>query len=67
MKVKEAIAKLKSDIHTLDTLIKDSKGGQFLIRQRERAVRELILRVYETVEPEEEILVADIDTLITLN
>jgi len=67
MKVSEAIAKLKSDIHTLDVLIKESKGGQFLIRQRERAVRELILSVYETVEPEAEIIVADIDTLITLN
>jgi len=61
MKVKEAIAKLKSYIHTLDVLIKESKGGQFLIRQRERAVRELILSVYQTVEPEAEILVADID------
>ena len=67
MKVSEAIAKLKSDIHTLDLHIKDSKGSQFLIRQRERAVRELILSVYETVEPEAEIIVADIDTLITLN
>ncbi len=67
MKVKEAIAKLKIDIHSLDTLIKESKGCQFLIRQRERAVRELILSVYETIEPEAEIIVADIDTLITLN
>ena len=67
MKVKEAIAKLKIDIHSLDTLIKESKGGKFLIRQRERAVRELILSVYETIEPEAEIIVADIDTLITLN
>lgn len=67
MLVKEAIAKLKIDIASLNTLIKDSKGSQFLIRQRERAVRELILSVYETVEPEAEILVADIDILITLN
>jgi hypothetical protein len=67
MKVAEAIRKLKIDINTLDVLIKESKGGQFLIRQREKAVRELILNVYETVEPESEILVADIDILITLN
>jgi len=67
MKVKEAIAKLKSDIHSLDTLIKDSKGAKFLIRQRERAIRELRLSVYETVDPEAEIIVDDIDILITLN
>lgn len=67
MKVKEAIAKLKNDIHILDTLIKESKGSQFLIRQREKAVRELILNVYESVDPEAIIIVADIDTLITLN
>jgi hypothetical protein len=41
MKVAEAIRKLKIDINTLDVLIKESKGGQFLIRQREKAVKRL--------------------------
>ena len=67
MKVKEAIAILERDMHTLETLMKDSKGAQFIIRQRAIREKEIILQVYKTVDPESEILVAEEDLLITLN
>ena len=67
MKVSEAIAILERDIHTLETLIRESLGSQFLIRQRALSEKQLILKVYKTVNPESEIIVADFDLLITLN
>lgn len=68
MKVKEAIIELKSDIHTLGTIIPATENiEQLLLRKRHLEARKLILAVYETVEPEAEILVADYDLLITLN
>lgn len=67
MKVKDAIKELENQIHTLETLIKDSMGSQFLIRQRILSEKQLILKVYYTCDPESEIIVSDINTLITLN
>ena len=67
MKVKEAIAILERDMHTLETLMKDSKGAQFIIRQRALREKEIILNVYKTVEPESDILVAEENLLITLS
>ena len=67
MKVKEAIKRLESDIHTLETQIKDSMGSTFLIRQRILSEKQLILKVYKTVDIESEIIVADFNILITLN
>jgi hypothetical protein len=67
MKVKEAIAILERDMHTLETLMKDSKGAQFIIRQRALREKEIILNVYKTVDPESEILVAEENLLITLS
>ena len=67
MKVKEAIAILESDMHTLETLMKDSKGAQFIIRQRALREKEIILNVYKTVDPESKILVAEENLLITLS
>lgn len=67
MLVKEAIAKLKSDIHTLETNLHNVTKGDFLIRKSHLEARKLILKTYETVEPESEIIVADFDLLITLN
>ena len=67
MKVKEAIAILERDMHTLETLMKDSKGAQFIIRQRALSEKEIILNVYKTVDPESEILVAEENLLITLS
>jgi hypothetical protein len=66
MKVSEAIAILERDMHTLETLMKDSKGAQFIIRQRALREKEIILNVYKTVDPESEILVAEENLLITL-
>lgn len=67
MKVKEAIAILERDMHTLETLMKDSKGAQFIIRQRALREKEIILNVYKTVDPESKILVAEENLLITLS
>jgi hypothetical protein len=67
MKVSEAIAILERDMHTLETLMKDSKGAQFIIRQRALREKEIILNVYKTVDPESEILVAEENLLITLS
>ena len=67
MKVKEAIAILERDMHTLETLLKDSKGAQFIIRQRALREKEIILNVYKTVDPKSEILVAEENLLITLS
>lgn len=67
MKVSEAIAILERDMHTLETLMKDSKGAQFIIRQRALREKEIILNVYKTVDPESDILVAEENLLITLN
>lgn len=68
MKVHEAIARLKSDIHTLSTIIPTTENiEQLLLRKRHLEARKLILKTYETVQPEAEILVADFDLLITLN
>ena len=67
MLVKEAIAILERDMHTLETLMKDSKGAQFIIRQRALREKEIILNVYKTVDPESKILVAEENLLITLS
>ena len=68
MLVKEAIAILKSDIHTLSTIIPATENiEQLLLRKRHLEARKLILKTYETVNPESEIIVADFDLLITLN
>ena len=67
MKVKEAIAILESDMHTLETLMKDSKGAQFIIRQRAIREKEIILQVYKTIDPNADILVAEENLLITLS
>jgi len=67
MKVKEAIAILERDMHTLETLMKDSKGAQFIIRQRALKEKEIILQVYKTVDPNADILVAEENLLITLS
>lgn len=67
MKVKEAIAQLEIDIKSLDTLKDMSSGEQFLIRKRAYEEKKLILRVYKTIDPEAEILIADVNLLITLN
>jgi hypothetical protein len=67
MKVKEAIAILERDMHTLETLMKESKGAQFIILQRALREKEIILNVYKTVDPESEILVAEENLLITLS
>jgi hypothetical protein len=67
MKVKEAIAILERDMHTLETLMKDSKGAQFIIRQRALKEKEIILNVYKTVDPNADILVAEENLLITLS
>ena len=67
MKVKEAIALLESDMHTLETLMKDSKGAQFIIRQRAIREKEIILQVYKTIDPNADILVAEENLLITLS
>jgi hypothetical protein len=67
MKVKEAIAILERDMHTLETLMKDSKGAQFIIRQRALKEKEIILDVYKTVDPNADILVAEENLLITLS
>ena len=67
MKVKEAIAILESDMHTLETLMKDSKGAQFIIRQRALKEKEIILQVYKTIDPNADILVAEENLLITLS
>jgi len=67
MKVKEAIAILERDMHTLETLMKDSKGAQFIIRQRAIREKEIILQVYKTIDPNADILVAEENLLITLN
>lgn len=68
MKVKEAIAQLKSDIHTLETVIPATeKLEQLLLRKRHLEARKLILKTYESIDPEAEILVADVNLLITLN
>jgi len=66
MKVKEAIAILERDMHTLETLMKDSKGAQFIIRQRAIREKEIILQVYKTIDPNADILVAEENLLITL-
>jgi hypothetical protein len=67
MKVKEAIAILERDMHTLETLMKDSKGAQFIIRQRAIREKEIILQVYKTIDPNADILVAEENLLITLS
>ena len=67
MLVKEAIAKLEIDIKSLETLKDMSSGEQFLIRKRHLEARKLILKTYESVDPEAEILIADVNLLITLN
>ena len=67
MKVKEAIAFLERDMHTLETLMKDSKGAQFIIRQRAIREKEIILQVYKTIDPNADILVAEENLLITLS
>lgn len=67
MKVKEAIAILERDMHTLESLMKDSKGAQFIIRQRALKEKEIILNVYKTVDPNADILVAEENLLITLS
>ena len=67
MKVKEAIAILERDIHTLETLMKDSKGAQFIIRQRAIREKEIILQIYKTIDPNADILVAEENLLITLS
>jgi hypothetical protein len=67
MKVKEAIAILERDMHTLETLMKDSKGAQFIIRQRAIREKEIILEVYKTIDPNADILVAEENLLITLS
>jgi hypothetical protein len=67
MKVKEAIAILERDMHTLETLMKDSKGAQFIIRQRALREKEIILNVYKTIDPNADILVAEENLLITLS
>lgn len=67
MKVKEAIAILERDMHTLETLMKDSKGAQFIIRQRALKEKEIILNVYKTIDPNADILVAEENLLITLS
>ena len=67
MKVKEAIAILERDMHTLETLMKDSKGAQFIIRQRAIRENEIILQVYKTIDPNADILVAEENLLITLS
>jgi hypothetical protein len=67
MKVSEAIAILERDMHTLETLMKDSKGAQFIIRQRAIREKEIILQVYKTIDPNADILVAEENLLITLS
>jgi hypothetical protein len=67
MKVKEAIAILERDMHTLETLMKDSKGAQFIVRQRALREKEIILDVYKTIDPNADILVAEENLLITLS
>jgi len=67
MKVKEAIAILERDMHTLETLMKESKGAQFIIRQRAIREKEIILQVYKTIDPNADILVAEENLLITLS
>ena len=67
MKVKEAIAILERDMHILETLMKDSKGAQFIIRQRAIREKEIILQVYKTIDPNADILVAEENLLITLS
>ena len=67
MKVKEAIAILERDKHTLETLMKDSKGAQFIIRQRAIREKEIILQVYKTIDPNADIPVAEENLLITLS
>jgi hypothetical protein len=67
MKVKEAIAILERDMHTLETLMKDSKGAQFIVRQRALREKEIILEVYKTIDPNADILVAEENLLITLS
>jgi hypothetical protein len=67
MKVKEAIAILERDMHTLETLMKESKGAQFIIRQRAIREKEIILEVYKTIDPNADILVAEENLLITLS
>ena len=67
MKVEEAIAILERDMHTLETLMKDSKGAQFIIRQRAIREKEIILQVYKTIDPNADILVAEENLLITLS
>jgi hypothetical protein len=66
MKVKEAIAILERDMHTLETLMKESKGAQFIVRQRALREKEIILEVYKTIDPNADILVAEENLLITL-
>ncbi len=67
MKVKESIAILERDMHTLETLMKESKGAQFIIRQRAIREKEIILQVYKTIDPNADILVAEENLLITLS
>jgi len=67
MKVSEAIAILERDMHTLETLMKESKGAQFIIRQRAIREKEIILQVYKTIDPNADILVAEENLLITLS
>jgi hypothetical protein len=67
MKVSEAIAILERDMHTLETLMKNSKGAQFIVRQRALREKEIILEVYKTIDPNADILVAEENLLITLS
>ena len=68
MLVKEAIAILERDIHTLETVIPSTENlEQLLLRKRHLEARKLILKTYQTVDPEAQIIVADINCLITLN
>jgi hypothetical protein len=47
--------------------MKDSKGAQFIIRQRAIREKEIILQVYKTIDPNADILVAEENLLITLS